>query len=117
MKNGPKKTGTQKNKQMTKESILNKIDEPDNNLIFDGDNRMIGYDGDVRPILRAMDEYAKQQAIAYCEWYCSLGYLPKVKNKEDHKPGESYMKEHEQLYKEFLEQQNKDNESNSGRSL
>lgn len=67
--------------------------------------------------LMAMDEYAKQQAIAYCEWYCSLGYLPKVKNKEDHKPGESYMKGHEQLYKEFLEQQNKDNESNPGRSI
>lgn len=60
---------------------------------------------------KAMDEYAalyaKQQAAAYGEWYCSLGYLPKVKNKEDYKPRESYMKDHHQLYEEFLEQQNK----------
>ena len=64
-------------------------------------------------VQRFVDEYAaKQQAIAYCEWYCSIGYLPKVKNKDDYKPGESYIKDQEQLYKEFLEQQNKDNESN-----
>lgn len=64
---------------------------------------------------KAMGEYAKQQAIAFCEWYCSLRYLPKVKNIEDHKPGEkSYMKSYDQLYNEFIEQQNKNNDSSKG---
>jgi len=58
--------------------------------------------------LDAMDEYAKQQATDYCRWYCSIGYLPKVKNIEDYKPGESYMKSHEELYDQFIiESQNK----------
>jgi len=58
-------------------------------------------------IYKAMDEYAKQQAIDYCSWYCRLGYLPKVRSLEDYKPGESYMKSHEELYNLFIEQQNK----------
>lgn len=73
-------------------------------------NREAGNDAGVYPdeeIYKAMDEYAKQQVIAYCEWYLSIGYLPKVKSVDDYKPGESYMKSHEKLYKEFLEQQNK----------
>lgn len=57
-------------------------------------------------ILKAMSDYAKQQAIAYCSWYNSIGYLPKVKSADDHKPGESYIKSHEELYNQFIESQN-----------
>lgn len=82
---------------MTKEEILNK---------HDSSRKYI--EQTCRPeLFSAMDEYAKQQAIAYSEWYNSIGYLPKVKNKEDHKPGENYMKSHEELYEDFIEQQNK----------
>ena len=113
MKNGPKKTGTQKNKQMTKESILNKIDEPDNNLIFDGDNRMIGYDGDVRPILRAMDEYAKQQAIAFIRHCLEAGYLRpdedgSVQLDYNYWYESNFTKASEEIYTKFIEQQNKE---------
>lgn len=75
---------------MTKEEILNKY------------GRLVS-----GPALLAMEEYAKQQAIDYCSWYCSLGYLPKVKDEKDYKPGESYMKSYEELYNEFIESQNK----------
>lgn len=48
-------------------------------------------------VFDAMDEYAKQQAIAYNKWYNSIGVLARAFRDDD------------DLYKEF-EQQNKDND-------
>jgi hypothetical protein len=55
---------------MTKSEILIKIDEPDGNLIFDSaDGFIFNYNGPIQPIYRAMDEYAKQQAVAFAIHY------------------------------------------------
>ncbi len=61
--------------------------------------------------INAMDEWAKIQAIAYCSWYNSIGFLPKVRSEDGYKAGETFMKSHEELYAQFIEhqQQNKDN--------
>lgn len=83
---------------MTKEAILNKHDTSRKYI-----------EQTCRPeLFAAMDEYAKQQAIDYCSWYNSIGFLPKVRDADSYKPGESYMKDHEELYKEFIKQQDKD---------
>lgn len=48
-----------------------------------------------RLVLTAIDEYAKQQAIAYNAWYNSIGVLPKAFRSND------------ELYDQFIESQNK----------
>lgn len=67
--------------------------------------------------LKAMDEYAKQQAVDFFKWYglkmaSFLEYLTKIKSITESKEIEEAIKNHEgatfeQLYNQFIESQNK----------
>ena len=60
-------------------------------------------DQDVEPIIfKAMDEYAKETAIAFAKWRLGLpsDYIKRIKNPELHLPIE------EQLFNQFLTIQN-----------
>lgn len=96
---------------MTPEEILNKHDSSQKYI-----------EQTCRPeLFAAMDEYAKQQAIAFDEWrienrwfsfeqghyYHTFEHPTSMSDKEYNK---NYVKTREQLYSQFIEQQNKNND-------
>lgn len=91
---------------MTKENITDDLREY---MIDYGD--MLSLDN----AHRAMDEYAKQKAIAFGEWV-DVNAVRNGFHKWTVGCGE-LKKDYtsEQLYNQFIEQQNKDNESNTSR--
>ena len=76
---------------MTKEEVLQKCGEDQyGQSHYDGFKTIYNKE---QFALKAMDEYAKQQAIAFYEYAATLGYLAKY--------GLSY----EELYDKFIKQQ------------
>lgn len=101
------------NKQMTKEDILTNHER----YIHD-----FGWGLSIEDAGKAMDEYAKQQAIAFGEWlkdnrWCYQEHLhrPSCWRYFNHETEEDIEKSTEELYNQFIEQQNKDNGSVSDR--
>jgi len=77
---------------MTKDEILKKLQDENPSSI---------------PVFKAMDEYAKYQAIAFNNWLPESGYVRSGDNEWREILSPANIKSTEQLYNQFIEQQNK----------
>lgn len=82
---------------MTKEEILLK----ETSGIFDE------YEGGITGIFGAMDEYAKQQAVAFDEWKADNKWAQSMHNNFFFKEHTTQYKTSRDLYNLFIESQNK----------
>jgi hypothetical protein len=90
---------------LTKEEIIKKIVRPDCIAIYDP----ILVNVPFSEVFKAMDEYAKQQAIVFGNWMHKCNYAPATEDGkwQNQVAGENDIITTEELHNKFIEQQNK----------